>query len=259
MTPLITLDHVTVTINRRVILNDISLTLNQGECVAIVGTSGSGKSSLALTILGLLPLTSGKVTFHTPPTTHKAQRSQIIWQDVQGSLNPSLSIHTILSEPLVIMGTASKSEREHAIERILQAVNLPSTILTMRPSQLSGGQQQRVAIAKALICNPLLLICDEPLSALDCLNQSIILKLFDHIKQTINSTFLFITHDIAATYTLADRVIVLDEGKIVEVATKEEIFSNPQHPKTIDLLDAVPAFSLYMVPDPTQEPCLTSV
>lgn len=254
MKPLISLNHVSVHINKRAILKNIDLQLNQGECVAIVGASGSGKSSLALTILDLLPLHSGSIAFHVPASVHKAQKAQIIWQNIQGSLNPCLSIRSILLEPLLIIGNYSKQECEQAIEQILYAVNLSPSILSLRPGKLSGGQQQRLAIAKALICKPLLLICDEPLSALDSLNQSVILQLFHDIKQKTNCTFLFITHDIAATYTLADRVVVLDQGHIVEAATKQEIFANPQHPKTKDLLDAVPSFSLYSAESPQESP-----
>lgn len=245
MACLLYLDRVTIQINHRTILQNISLRLNRGECTAIVGSSGSGKSSLALSILGLIPPYSGTITFYTPAGMHQAKRSQMIWQDIQGCLNPSLSVRNILAESLHIMGGYSSQEQLLAIHEVLQAVNLPLNVLNLKPKKLSGGQQQRIAIAKALICKPELLICDEPLSALDSLNQSIILDLFNHIKKTTSSTLLFITHDIAAAYALADRIIVLDEGKIVEDAEKKEIFSNPKHPQTQNLLEAIPSFSLY--------------
>ncbi|MBQ8498361.1 ATP-binding cassette domain-containing protein, partial [Chlamydia sp.] len=154
-----------------------------------------------------------------------------------------MTVQEIIAEPLNILGVFSKSQQQEEIDYVLKLVNLPKSFLSLRPNKLSGGQRQRVAIAKALICKPELIICDEPLSALDTMNQSLILNLFQKIKNQYNNAFLFITHDMSAAYTLADRIAVMDCGSLVEVASKSEIFSSPKHVKTRELLDAIPSFT----------------
>ncbi|SYX09074.1 Glutathione import ATP-binding protein GsiA,dipeptide transporter ATP-binding subunit,ABC-type oligopeptide transport system, ATPase component,nickel import ATP-binding protein NikE,ABC transporter [Chlamydia poikilotherma] len=244
MTNLVTINNLSIAIRKQVILNNINLQLKKGECLTIVGASGSGKSSLALAILGLMQPNQGTITFHVDPKTPKAKTVQIVWQDVHSSLNPTMSIEDLILEPLHIIGTYSKEEQKEKIQRVLQLVNLPLSVLRLKPHKLSGGQKQRVAIAKALVCEPDLLICDEPISALDTLNHSLILDLFQTIKQQCESTLLFITHDMSAAYYIADTIAVLDKGSLVEYSPRDKIFLNPKHEKTQELLDAIPIFSL---------------
>ncbi|WP_201456990.1 ABC transporter ATP-binding protein [Chlamydia sp. 17-3921] len=244
MTDLVTLKNLSLSIRNQKILSNINLTLTRGECVTIVGASGSGKSTLALAILGLLKPSEGSIIFHQDVPKPKAQTVQMIWQDVHSSLNPTISIKDLISEPLRILKTYSKAEQQKEIFNTLELVNLPRTILDLKPHKLSGGQKQRVAIAKAIVCRPELLICDEPLSSLDTLNQSLILELFKKIQQEYKNTLLFITHDMSAAYYIADTIAVMDKGQIVEHAPKEQIFCSPLHEKTQELLDAIPLFSL---------------
>ncbi|EPP35549.1 ABC transporter family protein [Chlamydia ibidis] len=243
MTYLLTIHDLSISIHKQPILRNISLKLKKGECLTVVGASGSGKSSLALSILGLIKADKGEINFHVHATP-KAKAIQIVWQDVCSSLNPTMSVRDLISEPLNILGIRSKETQEKEIYKVLQLVNLPISILKLKPHKLSGGQKQRVAIAKALVCRPSLLICDEPISALDTLNQALILELFQTIKEKHQITLLFITHDMSAAYYMADSIAVLDKGQLVEYGDKEKIFSSPEHPKTQDLLDAIPLFSI---------------
>lgn len=243
MDNLVSIHNLSITIRNHPILSNITLQLPRGQCLTLVGASGSGKSSLALAILGLLPINKGYIQFHLP-RTHIAKQVQMIWQNVYSSLNPTMSVRDLIAEPLQIIGGYSKSEQLEAITHALQLVNLPESVLHSKPYKLSGGQQQRVAIAKAIVCQPALLICDEPISALDALNQSVILELFQTIKNKNNITLLFITHDMSAAYYLSDTIAVLDRGELIEYAPKEKIFSHPQHSKTQELLKSIPRFSL---------------
>ncbi|WP_284443468.1 ABC transporter ATP-binding protein [Chlamydia gallinacea] len=240
MTHLVTIEHLSLTMRKHVLLKDICLQLNKGECLAIVGSSGSGKSSLALTILGLLKPNTGTITFHVHPKMPKAKIVQMVWQDISSSLNPTMCVEELILEPLNILGIRSKER----LYQVLDLVHLPRSLLPLKPHQLSGGQKQCVAIAKALICEPNLLICDEPLSALDTLNRSLILERFQTIKQECKSTLLFITHDMSATYYLADTIAVMHQGMLVEYGPTKKIFQTPEHKKTQELLDAIPRFSL---------------
>ncbi|ACZ33177.1 oligopeptide ABC transporter, ATP-binding protein OppF [Chlamydia pneumoniae LPCoLN] len=244
MTTLLSIKDLSLTIRGKKILNHINLNLIKGSCLTIVGPSGSGKSSLALTILDLLKPTTGTITFHMDPKIPRARKVQVIWQDIDSSLNPCMSIKGIISEPLNIIGTYSKAEQNKEIYNVLDLVNLPKSVLHLKPYKLSGGQKQRIAIAKALVSKPELLICDEPLSSLDTLNQSLILDLFQTIKKEYQNTLLFITHDMSAAYYIADTIAVMDQGSLVEHACREKIFSTPEHTTTQDLLDAIPIFSL---------------
>lgn len=241
MHTLLTIETLSLTIRKKTILNKVCLTLCRGECLAIVGASGSGKSSLALTILGLFQPTHGHITFVTSTHKPKAKAVQMIWQDVSSSLNPAMTVKDLILEPLKIIGEECPQEK---ICHILHLVNLPSSFLHLKPHKLSGGQKQRVAIARALICEPELIICDEPLSSLDTRNQSLILDLFRTIKHHCSSTLLFITHDMSAAYYLADKIAVMEQGTIVETERTETIFSSPHHPATQQLLNAIPKFFL---------------
>lgn len=244
MSTLVSIKDLSLTIRKQPILRNVHLEICRGECLTIVGASGSGKTSLALAILGLLPPDAqDSIDFHIPPKTPRTKAVQMIWQDVYSSLNPMMTVQEIIAEPLHIMGGLSKSQQQEEIAHVLKLVHLPKSFLSLRPNKLSGGQRQRVAIAKALVCKPELIICDEPLSALDTMNQKLILDLFQTIKNQYNNTFLFITHDMSAAYTLADKIAVMDRGYLVEIASKQEIFSSPKHIKTRELLDAIPAFT----------------
>ncbi|SPN73358.1 Glutathione import ATP-binding protein GsiA,microcin C ABC transporter ATP-binding protein YejF,ABC-type oligopeptide transport system, ATPase component,nickel import ATP-binding protein NikE,ABC transporter [Chlamydia serpentis] len=244
MTTLLSIEDLSVTIRGKKILNQINLQLMKGSCLTIVGPSGSGKSSLALTVLNLLKRNTGTITFNIDTNLPRARKLQVIWQDIDCSLNPCMSIKTIIAEPLNIIGNYSKTEQEKEIYNVLDLVNLPKSILNLKPYKLSGGQKQRVVIAKALVSKPELLICDEPLSSLDTLNQSLILDLFQTIKKEYRNTLLFITHDMSAAYYIADTIAVMDQGNLVEYGSREKIFSTPQHIITQELLDAIPSFSL---------------
>lgn len=253
MTTLLNIEGLSLTIRGKKILNQINLKLIKGNCLTIVGPSGSGKSSLALTILDLLKADTGTITFNIDPNIPRARKVQVIWQDIDSSLNPCMSIRTIIAEPLNIIGTYSKAEQDKEIYNVLDLVNLPKSVLNLKPYKLSGGQKQRVAIAKALVSKPELLICDEPLSSLDTLNQSLILSLFETIKKEYQNTLLFITHDMSAAYYIADTIAVMNQGTLIEHACREKIFSTPEHTITQELLDAIPIFSLISVETQTSE------
>ncbi len=213
------------------ILHDISFSILPGETVALVGESGSGKTTLCKAILGMLKDYTGEVT-------HRSQRPQMVFQDPFSSLNPAHTIGWILEEPLRIQGKLSKAERKAAVVDMLEQVGLGEDYVNRKPDELSGGQRQRVAIAAAVITRPALVIADEPVSALDVTIQAQILELLRSMQRRYGLSYLFISHDLNVVYELCDRVLVMRDGRIVEQGDVEQIYADPQHEYTKQLLKA---------------------
>ena len=213
------------------ILCDVNFEVRHGEIVGLVGESGSGKSTLAKIILGLLDPQEGEVIHHTP-------RPQIIFQDPYSSLNPAYDVEWILEEPLRVYGKYDKAERKRRVRDMLSRVELDEHYLKSKPNELSGGQRQRVSIAAALIRRPRFIIADEPVSALDVTVQAQVLRLMRSLREELDLSYLFISHDLNVVYQICDRVLVLKNGRIVEQGEVETVFNHPQHEYTKRLLEA---------------------
>ncbi|MGW5387621.1 dipeptide ABC transporter ATP-binding protein [Nocardia sp. NPDC003963] len=235
-----------------VAVEDVSFTLHRGRTTALVGESGSGKSTVAQLVLGLLEPSSGSVAFDGTDIGGMSGREQIrfrrrvqpIFQNPYASLDPMYSIHRCIDEPLRTHGLGIRAERDSRVRELLDHVALPSSVLARYPNELSGGQRQRVAIARALALQPELLVCDEAVSALDVLVQQNILDLLTRLQDELGLTYLFITHDLAVVGQLADEVLVMYGGRIVEAAPTGEIFDSPREDYTRRLLDAIPGRDL---------------
>ncbi|NUU00956.1 ATP-binding cassette domain-containing protein [Herbaspirillum robiniae] len=230
-------------------VNDVSLRLYRGETLGLVGESGCGKSTLAKMLLGLLEPSSGNVLINgqeVDPTRRRenARHIQPIFQDPYSSLNPRKTVAQIVGLPLKLHGIGNAAEQERKVREILDLVGMPERTYGQYPNQLSGGQRQRVAIARALILRPDILICDEPTSALDVSVQAQILNLLLDLKAEFGLTYLFISHDLGVVEHLVDRVAVMNKGSIVELQSREKIFSDAQHPYTRMLLASA------LTPDP---------
>ena len=216
---------------RRQVLHDVSFTINSGETVGLVGESGSGKTTLCRAVLGLLKDYDGEIIHHS-------KRPQMVFQDPFSSLNPVRPVGWILDEALRIQGGHSAAERKSLVEEVLTQVGLGPEYASRLPKELSGGQRQRVSIAAAVITRPKLVVADEPVSALDVTIQAQILKLLHQLKKQYELSYLFISHDLNVIYQICDRVLVMQKGVIVEQNTVEELFNNPRHPYTRQLLKA---------------------
>ena len=213
------------------VLHDVTFDVRYGEILGLVGESGTGKSTLAKTILGIVKPEAGQVIHYT-------KRPQMIFQDPYSSLNPAYTVEWILEEPLRIYGKYDRAERQRRVRDMLERVELPEECLTARPAELSGGQRQRVSIATALIQRPKFLIADEPVSALDVTIQAQILKLLKNLRDELELSYLFISHDLNVVYQLCDRVLVMKAGRVVEQGTVDEIFDHPREDYTKQLLAA---------------------
>lgn len=225
-------------------LDNVSLNLDEGEILGIVGESGCGKSTLARILIGLDRPDEGSVELDGKATTSLPQRSlaklvQPVFQDPFGSLNPRWTIGRILDLPLKLHTTLNASERKKRIDELLRSVDLPLDRANVTPRALSGGQRQRVAIARALAIEPRVIVCDEPTSALDVSVQAQILTLLRTLRQERGMSLVFISHDLAVIENLCDRVVVMHKGKIVEEGSADRIFEKPQHPHTQALKDAI--------------------
>ncbi|MGV0108647.1 dipeptide ABC transporter ATP-binding protein [Arthrobacter sp. CP30] len=231
---------------------NVTLDVPRGQTVAIVGESGSGKTTTARMLLKLIEPTSGTMTFDgmDVATLDKAQlndfrqRVQPIFQDPYSSLNPMFTIERIVEEPLNAYKRGSRKERAARVRELMDQVSLPQNALRRYPAELSGGQRQRVAIARALALQPELIVCDEPVSALDVLVQAQILKLLGDLQSELGLSYLFISHDLAVVRLISDYVCVMKDGELVEAASSEEVFQNPRHPYTRKLLASIPGNEL---------------
>ena len=213
------------------ILKDVSFDLYEGEILGLVGESGTGKTTLARTILGINKDYDGEIIC-------SCKRPQMIFQDPFSSLNPSRTIGWILEEPLRIAGGMTQMQRKEAVLEMLERVSLSGDYINRKPWELSGGQRQRVSIASALITRPSLVIADEPVSALDVTIQAQILQLLVDLKKDMGLSYIFISHDLNVVYQICSKVMVMKNGEIVEMNTVEELFNHPQQEYTRQLLRA---------------------
>lgn len=256
--PLLAVRELTVTFRQRRqepplrAVDSVSFEIPEGKTVALVGESGSGKSTIGNAILGLVPISSGSVTLRGQQTGNatRVDRSflskhvQVIFQDPYGSLNPARTIGQILVEPLMVHRKMSRSDMKSAVADMLKRVGLEAGVAQRYPANFSGGQRQRIAVARAMIIAPDLVICDEPVSSLDLSVQAQILNLLSDLQRANGLSYLFISHDIAVVRHVADRVVVLYRGQVVEIGSVQEVSGSPRHPYTRALIAAAP------VPDP---------
>ena len=234
-------------------VDDVSFTVGSNECVGLVGESGCGKSTLANLIMRLIPATDGQIIFDGTDITKMSaaklkplrSKMQIIFQDPYSSLNPRKTIGDIIAAPLRVHNPhINREELTAKVSELLTMVGLSDQYIYHYPHEFSGGQRQRVGIARAIALNPKLILCDEPVSALDVSVQAQVINLLQDLKKHLNLSFLFIAHDLSVVKHISDRIIVMYLGKIVEIADKHELFDNPMHPYTKALISAIP------IPDP---------
>ena len=229
-------------------VDDVSIHVAHGETLGLVGESGCGKSTLGKTIVRLIKPTDGRILFDDADLSSMSERAlkphrrqvQMIFQDPADSLNSRHSIGNILEEPFIIHGIGDASERDRRVAKLLDVVGLPSSAVTRFPFEFSGGQRQRIGIARAIALNPKLVICDEPVSALDVSIQSQILNLLLDLQQEMNLSYLLIAHDLAVVKHVSDRIAIMYLGRIVEMGGADEVYERPKHPYTQALISAIP-------------------
>jgi ABC-type oligopeptide transport system ATPase subunit len=229
-------------------VDDVSFEIAPGETLGLVGESGSGKSTTAYAILQLVKPTSGSVRFEgaeltvlSPSELRPLRREmQIIFQDPYSSLDPRLTVAEIVAEPLEVHAVGNRASRQTRVEELLEVVGMDPTHARRYPHEFSGGQRQRIGIARALALEPKLLICDEPVSALDVSIRAQILNLLNDLQTSLGLTYLFVAHDLAVVRAMSDRIAVMSRGKIVESGLADQVYDDPQHPYTKALLAAVP-------------------
>ena len=236
-------------------VDDVSAALKKGETLGIVGETGCGKSTLGRTVIRLYQPTAGRI-FFTDGDGHLAditdlsgsdllqfrKNMQIIFQDPFSSLNPRMTVQSIVEEGLIVNKLGTRSERRGMAAEILERVGIPADYMNRYPHEFSGGQRQRIGIARALILQPKLIVCDEPVSALDVSIQSQILNLLVDLREEFGISYLFISHDLSVVKYISDRVAVMYLGELVEVAETDDLYNNPLHPYTQALLSAIPTF-----------------
>ncbi len=213
------------------VLHDVDFVVRHGEILGLVGESGTGKTTLTRMILGLLKPESGEIVHYT-------KRPQIIFQDPYSSLNPAYTAEWSVEEPLRIYGKYDAAVRKRRVHEMLERVELPRECWNAKPDELSGGQRQRVSIASVLIRRPRFIIADEPVSALDVTIQAQILRLLRQLREELDLSYLFISHDLNVVYQLCDRVLVMKQGRIVEQGPVEEVYDHPREDYTRRLLEA---------------------
>ena len=236
-------------------VDDVSFEIYRGETLGLVGESGSGKTTVGRSLLRIIEPTSGRIEFdgrdivgmNRKEFREIQHRMQMIFQDPYASLNPRIRVGDIVAEPLEIQGTLSKQEVKDRVVELLELVGLETSYLKRYVHEFSGGQRQRIGIARALVLKPDLIVCDEPISALDVSIQAQIVNLLEELQDRFGLTYLFIAHDLSMVRQVSDRIAVMYLGKIMELASKKSIYTNPLHPYTKALISAVP------VPDPEIE------